>query len=636
MRESVLVVDDENDVRRILCDTLEAAGYAPHEAASAEEGLEFAGRERVDAAIVDLRMPGMDGLSLADRLLKEDPDRPVLLMTAYGDLETAKRSVSLGIYRYLTKPLKFSELLLDLGRALDHRRLALENKAYRDDLEKRVEERTAQLNEKTHMGQIFLDALPCVGLVLNPDREIVVFNKEAKNAGVVPGTKCFEAWGKREAPCPWCLAPRALATGTAQHLEVEESGSVFDTYWVPIAPDRYLHYAFDVTERRKMEEELIRTQRLRAVNELSAGISHNLNNILTSILGPAQLLRRMTDDPDLLTEIDDIAASANRAKELVHRLHLSTRSSRGEGVEPVPVSSVVHEAVRATRPRWKDQAEARGVAFDVVTQVGDVPLIKGTASGLHEMLVNMVFNALDALPGGGTITISARTVDGHVELKVIDTGIGMDQQTCSRVFEPFYTTKPEVGTGLGMSTAYNAITEWGGAIHVESAPGEGTTFRLRLPVWSDTDTRHGKVRTARRARHGKLLIVEDDASVGRFLTRAMRQHHETELFGSGSDALAAFSAGRYDVALIDLGMRGMSGDQVAREMKQVDPKIALVLVTGWELTADDDRRAAFDFVLQKPLDNLAEVGDTLARAIQLRDNRNTAEKDTTDGGGQEP
>jgi len=302
----------------------------------------------------------------------------------------------------------------------------------------------------------------------------------------------------------------------------------------------------------------------------------------------------------------------------------------------VPVSSVVHEAVRATRPRWKDQAEARGVAFDVVTQVGDVPLIKGTASGLHEMLVNMVFNALDALPGGGTITISARTVDGHVELKVIDTGIGMDQQTCSRVFEPFYTTKPEVGTGLGMSTAYNAITEWGGAIHVESAPGEGTTFRLRLPVWSDTDTRHGKVRTARRARHGKLLIVEDDASVGRFLTRAMRQHHETELFGSGSDALAAFSAGRYDVALIDLGMRGMSGDQVAREMKQVDPKIALVLVTGWELTADDDRRAAFDFVLQKPLDNLAEVGDTLARAIQLRDNRNTAEKDTTDGGGQEP
>ena len=241
----------------------------------------------------------------------------------------------------------------------------------------------------------------------------------------------------------------------------------------------------DISERRKTEQELIRLERMRASGELSAGVSHNLNNILTSVLGPAQLLKRMTDDPKLLREIEDIVASATRAKDLVRNLHQSARTVEGAKLEPVRVDSVIREAVQATRPRWKDESEARGVAIEVETQLGDVPTVRATESGLHEILMNLLFNAVDALPEGGRITAGTRSAGDRVELSLSDTGVGMDEATRSRVFEPFFTTKAEVGTGLGMSTAHAAVTRWGGTIDVESMPEEGTTFTIRLPVWEE-------------------------------------------------------------------------------------------------------------------------------------------------------
>ena len=386
----------------------------------------------------------------------------------------------------------------------------------------------------------------------------------------------------------------------------------------------------DIAEHKRMEEELVHLERLRAVGELSAGVSHNLNNILTNVLGPAQLLKRKTDDPELLREVDDIITSAVRARDLVHELHLSVRTDQEESLHPVLIDQAVQQAMQTSRPRWKDEPEARGATIEMVTRWGGVPSIQGTEAGLHDILTNFIFNAVDAMPEGGTITIETETVEDQVQIIFSDTGKGMDEETRRRVFEPFFTTKMDLGTGLGLSTVHNTVTLWGGTVEVDSAPGEGTTFTLRFPVWAEEKVEEeGKV-AVQSTRPGKILVIDDDEGIGALLARLLGEKHAVDTVVDGREALEQFAPGKYDVVLIDMGMPGMAGNQVAQEMMRVDPSVGLVLITGWDielddsrvtLLADDPRLTLFDFHLQKPFTDLDEVEDVVARAIEVHDRR---------------
>ena len=378
----------------------------------------------------------------------------------------------------------------------------------------------------------------------------------------------------------------------------------------------------DIIERNQMGQELVRLERLRAVGELSAGVSHNLNNILTNILGPAQLLQRKTDAPELLREVDDIITSARRARDLVHELHLSVRTEEEEMLKAVSVDPMVQQAVQTARPRWKDEPEAKGVAIEMVTQWGGVPPIQGTESGLHDIFTNLIFNAVDAMPEGGAIHIQTARVNDRVEVVFADTGTGMDEATRLRIFEPFFTTKMDIGTGLGLSTVYSTVTRWEGRIEVDSSPGEGATFTLHFPVWADAVVEEeGRETAVQPIRRGKVLIVDDDESICRLLARLLEERHEVEVVGDGRQALDLFAPGKYDAVMIDLGMSGMSGEELLKRMQEIDSLVAAVLITGWALPETDVRVIAFDFRLEKPFGDLDEVEDVVVRAIELHDER---------------
>ena len=381
----------------------------------------------------------------------------------------------------------------------------------------------------------------------------------------------------------------------------------------------------DITERKQMEEVLIRTQRMRAVGELAAGVSHNLNNMLSTVLGPAQLLKRYTDDPRVHREADQIIVSSRRARDLVQRLNQSVRGEPEGTLYGVPIHEVVQQAVQASRPRWQDEAQAQGIAIEVVTDLEAVPDIRGTSTELHQVLLNLLFNAVEAMPEGGTITITTRPVEEGVRLTVADTGMGMDAETRQRVFEPLSTSKQDVGSGLGLATVHGVVRRWGGRIEVVSAPGQGATFALLLPVWTAPEAPAEEKATEVQpvARRGRLLIVEDDEAIRRLLERFLSKHHEVEMVLSGPEALERFAPDRYDVALIDLGLPGMPGDQVARQIQRLDPLVVAVLITGWDLKPDDPRLVPFDFWLQKPLADLDQLEATVARAVGLRDARAT-------------
>ncbi|MDP6777314.1 MAG: ATP-binding protein, partial [Candidatus Latescibacteria bacterium] len=379
--------------------------------------------------------------------------------------------------------------------------------------------------------------------------------------------------------------------------------------------------ARDTTQRKLMEQELVRLERLRALGEMSAGVSHNLNNILTGILGPAEFLRASTDDPNILTHVGTIRSSAERAATLVGRLHRAVRREEQGRPAPVEVNEVMEEVVEATRPRWADEAQAQGIAIEVQPDLGDVPQILGTRTGLHDILASLLSNSVDAMPKGGTISIVTRETGDSVTVTVRDTGVGMDRETQRRVFEPFFTTKAEVGTGLGLSTAYNTVSRWGGTMEVESAPGKGTTFTIQLPAWRKPRGAESGESSDGPAERGRIVIVEDQEVVCELLSSFLSHDHTVETFLDGPTALSRFEPGAYDIALIDLGMPGMPGDQVAREMKKADPSLVAVLVTGWEIEESDPRSSPFDLRLQKPFTRLADLEAVVAQAFEIRDRR---------------
>ena len=366
--------------------------------------------------------------------------------------------------------------------------------------------------------------------------------------------------------------------------------------------ERELHTVIEMALYRHKLDERVRFERLKALGELAGGIAHNFNNLLVGMLGHAELIQLKTTDPEVIRETDDIVKNALRAKELVRRLNLSVGDQEYR-VGPVGVNSVIRHVVDDTRPRWKDESEARGIRVDVVSRLAEAPSLQGTISGLYDILTNLLFNALDAMPRGGTITLSTAVAGGWVRLQVSDTGVGMDGETCRRVFDPLFTTKADVGAGLGLSLAHRMITGWGGDIGVESRPGKGTTFTIRLPVCDEPEVRkeadRGEAAEEVQVRRGSVLAVDDDPTVVRVLSAVLSGKHEVEGVLNGQEALETFEPGRYDVVLIDLGMPGIPGDRVAREMRDADPSVVTVLVTGWELEAGDPRLAPFDFTLLK-------------------------------------
>jgi len=384
----------------------------------------------------------------------------------------------------------------------------------------------------------------------------------------------------------------------------------------------YVGAALDAERRRQTEMELVRLERLHALGEMSAGVSHNLNNILTGILAPAQLIGVLTDDAEIHAEAECIISCAERARDLVHRLHQSTRGSDEHDLQAVDVNDTVQEAIRAARPRWKDEPEASGRAIELATSIEPVPSILGARSGLFDAIINLVFNAVDAMPEGGTLTVSTATVDSNVEVAISDTGTGMDEATVKRVFEPFFTTKMGIGTGLGLSTVYGTLTSWRGDVRVESVPGVGTTFTLVMPVASGVASA-GPTLLPESSASGSILVVDDDLAVRRVLQQWLQARHEVDVCATAEDALEKFRVSEHDVAVIDLGMPGMPGNELARSLRDADPSLATVLVTGWELAPDDARLEAFDLYMRKPFSSHSDFHACIDQAMDLHASRVT-------------
>src|SRR5215216_5390871 len=239
------------------------------------------------------------------------------------------------------------------------------------------------------------------------------------------------------------------------------------------------HY---ITEQERIREQFSQMEKLSALGELASGVAHDFNNTLAGILGRAQLLQRTNDPEKIKHGLDIIIKTAEDGAKTVKRIQDFARQRRDHNFELVSVDQILMDAGEITRPRWKTCAEASNIHITLDLQIGSNAMVMGDDSELREVLVNMVFNAVDAMPEGGTLSLMTRVAGDSVIITVIDTGVGMYPEVRSKIFDPFFTTKGKAGLGLGLAVSFGIIRRHGGNIEVESQYGKGTEFRITLPV----------------------------------------------------------------------------------------------------------------------------------------------------------
>ncbi|WP_143310014.1 ATP-binding protein, partial [Candidatus Entotheonella palauensis] len=240
----------------------------------------------------------------------------------------------------------------------------------------------------------------------------------------------------------------------------------------------------DVTQDKKLREQLMQSEKLSALGEMAAGVAHNFKNILGTILGYTEHLLEAPDDQAEVREgLMIIEKAARDATQVVQRIQTYARgSSDADDFEPTDLRQLVKETVDVTRPIWKEQAQQQGKVIDVNLELDDIPLVRGRAAEIREVVTNLIINAVDAMVQGGSLTLSTYEEDAYACIRVTDTGPGMTEEVQRRVFDPFFTTKGNKGTGLGLSVSHTQLKGHSGHITMESELGAGTSFTIKLPI----------------------------------------------------------------------------------------------------------------------------------------------------------
>jgi signal transduction histidine kinase/ActR/RegA family two-component response regulator len=404
-----------------------------------------------------------------------------------------------------------------------------------------------------------------------------------------------------------------------------------------------LQLAYD--NLRISQQTLLQQERLRALGQMASGVAHDINNAISPIaLYTESLLEHEQTLSDrarsylrtIQRAIADVAQTVTRMREFYRQRDQEAL------LTPVNLNELVEQAITLTRARWSDMAQERGVVIDMRTELAtDIPLVLGTESDIRDALTNLIFNAVDAMPSGGTLSIRTKLPEqkqeiGGAVLEVADSGTGMDEETRRRCIEPFFTTKGERGTGMGLAMVYGMAKRHGAQIEIDSVLGQGTTIRLGFAVAPRAEpTVEAPVLIA--STRQRLLVIDDDPLLREALFRILESEgHEVTVMDGGQAGIDAFgeahrSGQPFDAVMTDLGMPYVDGRGVAAAVKKLSPRTPVILLTGWgqRLSTEQSVPDHVDVVLSKP-PKLPELRRTLAQ-LQKQSSAQVAHELISDG-----
>ncbi len=626
---NILIIDDDKGMCKTLSHILELDGYRISTANTANDGAALIKGDSFNIAILDIRLPDIDGVELLEIIKEINPDLSIIMMTAYASTENAIKALNRGADAFVTKPFDLEELRALIRKSIDKQMLTKEKQRLERELKESLEK----------YRELFESINDAVAVFMIPDGKLSIYNKrfiglfgyseqELKDKGfsdfihpedLPAAMKRFEERiaGK---PVEDIYEIKVLnKNGEVLFLEVGDrtyfqKGNIFGVEII----------MRDVSEKKKIEEQLIQSEKLRVMGQMASGVAHDFNNILSIILGNTELLAMQVEilNPEQIKKrLKIIERAGLDAAETVRRIQEFTRIRADKEYFKVDINEIVEEVKEMSKPRWKDQAQGKGINIELITLLKkDLPHIMGNPSELREVLTNMIFNSIDAMPEGGKILIETKSVDKEVHILVTDIGIGISKELRRRIFDPFFTTKGVVSDGLGLSIAFSIISRHGGRIEVESEEGKGTTFTIILPVSFEIKKDGKKSIQTREVKTANILVIDDEEMVRDILgSLLIHRGHNVYKASSGKEGLGIFDKEAIDLVFTDVGMPGMSGWEVATSIKAKDPSIPVALITGWGIQIDDEKmkESGADLILNKPF-KINQVLDLVAEAMDIK------------------
>ena len=413
---------------------------------------------------------------------------------------------------------------------------------------------------------------------------------------------------------------RALATGASDFITKPLDTTEVQLRLRNLLENRFLNLRLEETVRQRTSEledaleqlqaaqqQVVKQERLSALGMMAGGIAHDFNNALTMMLGYGELLlpwfNKHAPGSKEGSYMTHIVQAAQDATHVVSRLREFYRpAEKNEVRAPVCMSELCGQVASFTAPKWK----ASG-AIEVHTETPDVPKVLGNAAELREVLTNLVFNAVDAMPKGGSITIRTRHLPDQVRVDITDTGTGMTPEEKARCLEPFFTTKGAKGTGLGLAVAYGIIQRHGGTIEIESEKGRGTTFSLLLPsttVEAGADGHAAPASEPAVSRALNVMVVDDQEIICELISEHLRADgHKVTVALDGQEALDRFNPKETDLVITDQSMPGLTGKELAIALTQRSPQTPVILLTGFgdDMRTNGQNPEGIRAILAKPV-----------------------------------
>lgn len=371
-----------------------------------------------------------------------------------------------------------------------------------------------------------------------------------------------------------------------------------------------------IAELRQTQQQVIQQERVRALGTMACGIAHDLNNGLSVILGFGDMLlaevEKFPKNSSARMHLQEMVLAGCDNAKLVNRLRefYRPRATR-EPRQAVNLNEVIEQTILLTAPKWQSQASGEGTTIHIEKELGDIPLISGAPDELREVLTNLILNAIDAMPRGGCMSFRTRQDGQRVRLEMSDTGTGMTEETLRNCLEPFFTTKEDHGSGLGLAMSYGIIRRHGGTVEIRSQLNKGTTFTLYLPVPTEA-IQADSVAAGQRMQALRVLVVDDQPAIREIVSAYLAEdQHIVETAGDAREAMEKFRADRFDLVITDRAMPKVNGDELAASIKEVQPREPVIMLTGFAdlIHESGGRPKNVDLVLSKParLDDLRKA-----------------------------
>jgi PAS domain S-box-containing protein len=630
---TILIVDDSADDRRML--ELLLRSYTPAHvlsAGNAPDGIALA--PQADVIMLDVMMPGMDGIEAFEILRKspETKNTPIIFMTAYPQSILDRFSgQALGSIDYLVKPVQKDPLLnrisIHLGVHDARQRLQAQKLSERDQLSLLLAalQQSADGITVTDRGGKWIMINPAEAKMfgygqqefLEKDIKEIYETASANRirAEIIPILEKQDHWegelvGRKQSGEAF---PILLSLATVK----DNSGKFLGI----------MGFTKDITPLKKAyqdlsqaQEALVRSERMKALGEMVGGIAHEFNNLLAGILGNTQILLQTAKDPGLAKRLRTIERAALTGAEEVKRLQTFTLASAGSERKLFVLKEILQEALLMTRPRWRDLTHKKGITIEVETDLGECPPLEGDEENLRIAVINIIFNAIDALPQGGKIRARCWADKSFAYLQIADTGVGMKPEVLERAFEPYFTTQRPLKSGLGLSVAYGTVKKHQGNIELKSEAGRGTTATIKLPLGAaKAGAAAGPLEGKPATPSVRIMIVEDDPTVASLLTDILSRGGWTvKTSDQPVAALKEAENGDFNLVIVDLGMPAMNGLEFSRRVKASAARTKVALITGWDVPPGQGEldRAGVDVLWRKPFnvdEIFTRVSDLLSR-----------------------